>query len=140
MFIDCICGNLIKRVMKKVFLLLLSGVILSCSTSKDSVERDKNREILKELFLYKCISHGYPEIEFPKLDSSSAVYFEIGHYAPEAYLKVDSLAKAFVSKIVYEGTYYEETKTKGIFIQSFEYLKEAEFNDFIKGLDKYMYK
>ena len=51
MFIDCICGNLIKKVMKKVFLLLLLGVILSCSTSKDSVEYDKNREILKELFL-----------------------------------------------------------------------------------------
>ena len=92
MFIDCICGNLIKKVMKKVFLLLLLGVILSCSTSKDSVEYDKNREILKELFLYKCISHGYPEIEFSKLDGSSSVYFEIGHYAPEAYLKVDSLA------------------------------------------------
>lgn len=140
MFIDCICGNLIKKVMKKVFLLLLLGVILSCSTSKDSVECDKNREILKELFLYKCISPGYPEIEFSKLDGSSSVYFEIGHYAPEAYLKVDSLAKDFVSKIEYENTYYEETKTKGLFIQSFEYLKEAKFNDFIKDLNKYMYK
>lgn len=37
-------------------------------------------------------------------------------------------------------TYYEETKTKGLFIQSFEYLKEAKFNDFIKDLNKYMYK
>lgn len=62
--------------MKKVFLLLLLGVILSSSTSKDSVERDKNRGI----------------------------------------------------------------KTKGVFIQSFEGIKGPEFNDFIKGLDKYILK
>lgn len=127
--------------MKKVsFLLVLLSITLSCTTSKDSAERDKNREILKELFLYQCISHGYPEIEFSKFDSSSAVYFEISHYAPDAYLKVDSLAKDFVSKMVWKDTYYEDTKTRGVFIQSFEYLKKTEFNDFIKSLDRYMYK
>lgn len=119
--------------MKKVsFLLVLLSITLSCTTYKDYAERDKNQEILKELFLYKCISHGYPEIEFSKFDSSPAVYFEISHYAPDAYLKVDSLAKDFVSKMVWKDTYYEDTKTRGVFIQSFEYLKKTEFDDFIK--------
>lgn len=127
--------------MKKAsFLLLLLCINLSCTTSKDSVERDKNREILKELFLYKCISHGYPEIEFSKFDSSSAAYLDISHYAPDAYSKIDSLAKDFVSKMVWKDTYYEDTKTKGVFILSFEYLKTAEFNDFIKSLDRYLCK
>ncbi len=127
--------------MKKVSLLLLFlSITLSCTTSIDSAERDRNREILKELFLYECISNGYPEIEFPKLDHSAGVYFEISHYAPEVYLKIDSLAKDFVSKIDYKGTYYEEINKKGIFIQSFDYLKTEEFNDFIKSLDKYMYE
>lgn len=125
--------------MKKVLLLLL-GFTLSCTTSKDNIDRDKNREILKELFLYKCISYGYPEIEFSKFDSSSTVYFEIGHYTSEAYSKIDSLAKDFVSKIECKDTHYEDTKTKGVFIQSFEYLKQTEFDSFIKSLDKYMYK
>lgn len=124
--------------MKKVFfLLLLLSTTSSCTTSKDSIERDKNREILKELFLYKCISHGYPEINFSELDSSPSAYLEISHYAPDAYLKIDSLAKDFVGKMVWKDTYYEETKTKGVFIQSFEYLKTAEFDDFIKSLDRY---
>lgn len=127
--------------MKKINLMLvLLSVTLSCTTSRDSVEHDKNREMLKELFLYKCISHGYPEIEFAKVDGSSAVYLEMSHYAPDAYSKIDSLAKNFVSKIVHKDTYYEDAKTKGIFIQSFEYLKEKEFDNFIKSLDTYMYK
>lgn len=127
--------------MKKVsFVLLLLSVFLSCTISKDSVERDKNREILKELFLYKCISHGYPEIEFSKFDSSPAAYFDISHYAPDAYLKIDSLAKDFVSKMEWKDTYYEETGTKGVFILSFEYLKTTEFDNFIKSLDRYMCK
>lgn len=127
--------------MKKAsFLLLLLCINLSCTTSKDSAERDKNRGILKELFLYKCISHGYPEIEFSKFDSSSAAYLDISHYAPDAYSKIDSLAKDFVSKMVWKDTYYEDTKTKGVFILSFEYLKTAEFNDFIKSLDRYLCK
>lgn len=125
--------------MKQILLLLLLSVF-SCTTSKDDVERNKNREMLKELFLYECISHGYPEIEFSKFDSSSATYINISHYAPDAYLKIDSLAKNFVSKMEWKDTYYEETETKGIFILSIEYLKTKEFNDFIKSLDKYMCK
>lgn len=121
-------------------MLLLLCFNLSCTTSRNSVELDKNREMLKELFLYKCISYGYPEIEFSTIDSSPAVYFEIGHYSLEAYSKIDSLAKDFISNIEFKDTYYEDSKTKGIFIQSFEYLKRTEFDNFIKSLDVYIYK
>ena len=104
------------------------------------VEREKKRETLKALFLYKCISHGYPQIEFGKTDISSAVYMELSNYAPEAYSKVDSFAKEFVNKIGYEGTYYEDEKVKGVFFDSMEYLKNKKFDNFIKSPDKYMIK
>ena len=128
--------------MRAVYLLLILslGLTLSCTTPRYSVVRNKNREMLKELFLYKCITRGYPEIEFDKLDHSAAVYFELSHYTPEAYLKIDSLAKDFVSNITNEDTYYEDEKSKGIFIKSMEYLKDKKLDDFIKELDKYMSK
>ncbi len=126
--------------MKKVYLLLILslGLTLSCTTSRDSVEPDKNREMLKELFIYKCISRGYPEIEFEKFDNSAALYVELSRYDLKVYLKIDSLAKDFVSKITYKDTYYEDEKTKSIFFQSMEYTKNNEFDSFIKSLDKYI--
>ncbi len=94
----------------------------------------------KNYFFINALLERYPEIEFDKLDHSAAVYFELSHYAPEAYLKIDSLAKDFVSNITNEDTYYEDEKSKGIFIQSMEYLKDKKLDDFIKELDKYMSK
>lgn len=124
--------------MKKVYLLLVLCLNLSCTLSRNSITSDKNRqrEMLKELFIYKCISRGYPEIEFEKFDNSAALYVELSRYDLKVYLKIDSLAKDFVSKITYKDTYYEDEKTKSIFFQSMEYTKNNEFDSFIKSLDK----
>ncbi len=126
--------------MKKVYLLLILCLNLSCTLSRDSITNDKNRqrEMLKELFIYKCISRGYPEIEFEKFDNSAALYVELSRYDLKVYLKIDSLAKDFVSKITYKDTYYEDEKTKSLFFQSMEYTKNNEFNSFMESLDKYI--
>ncbi len=127
--------------MKNFLLLLFTlSTVISCTAPKHSMKYNKNREMLKELFLYKCISYGYPEIELSKYDNSAATYLELSHYAPSAYSKIDSLAKVFVSKIEYKDTYYEDQKTKGIFMLSLEYFKSKEFNNFIESLDRYMSK
>lgn len=123
--------------------LLLSFFILgtlSCITNESLTKRNKNREILKELFFYKCIFYGYPESQFSELDISASVYIDISCYSPEAYLKVDSLAKDFVSKIDYKDTYYESANAKGVFIQAFDFFKSDSLDHFINSLDKYMCK
>ena len=125
---------------KGTLLLILLCVTLSCTSYRDNIKYDNNRDMIKELFLYKCISYGYPDMKFSQYDNSAAVYFELSHYAPEAYLKIDSLAKDFVSNIGYEDTYYENEKTKSLFLQSMEYFKSSKLENFIESLDIYRYK
>lgn len=125
---------------KGTLLLILLWITLSCTSSRDNSKYENERDMIKELFLYKCISYGYPEMKLSQYDNSAAVYLELSHYAPEAYLKIDSLAKDFVSNIGYEDTYYENEKTKSLFLQSMEYFKSSELDDFIESLDTYKCK
>ncbi|WP_294592063.1 hypothetical protein [uncultured Bacteroides sp.] len=125
---------------KETLLLILLCITLSCTSFRDNIKYDNNRDMIKELFLYKCISYGYPDMKLSQYDNSAAVYLELSHYAPEAYLKIDSLAKYFVSNIGYEDTYYENKKTKSLFLQSMEYFKSSKLEDFIESLDIYRYK
>jgi hypothetical protein len=97
---------------------------------------EKNRDLLKEYFLYSCISHGFENKVFLKEDHSGAVYRDLLRYDLEALHKVDSVAKTFVESISISD--YEGRNTKGIIILSIEKYNSPEINILVKTMDKYM--
>ncbi len=115
---------------------LFISLSISCKGQNNTIE--KNRELLKEYFLYSCIRHGFENINLSEIDHSGAVYIDLLRYDLKALHKTDSLAKVFVSSI--ETSDYEERNTKGVIILSIEKYKSPELKRFIKTMDKYLLK
>ncbi|MFZ4400624.1 MAG: hypothetical protein ACOYO1_11360 [Bacteroidales bacterium] len=98
----------------------------------------KNRDMLKEYFLYSCIRYGFESKNISDIDHSGAVYIDLLRYDLKAINITDSLAKNFINSI--ESSNYEGHNTKGIIILSIEKYKSNELDKFIKSMDKYMIK
>ena len=124
--------------MKSFFYVVLVFMITCCSANGQSKFENKNREMLKDYFLYSCIMHGFENSDIKTKDHSGAVYIDLLRYDLKAIYKIDSLAKDFVDSI--ELSRYENRSTRGIIMLSIVEYKSKRIDEFIKNVDIFMLK
>lgn len=124
--------------MKYIIVILSVAMSSCCFHAQPRTEIETNRELLRDYFLYKCISTGYNELEISEYDHSAAVYMDLLRYELIAKQRIDSVAIGFVNTIPISPL--ENRNTRGIIILSIEKYKSDEIKTFIRSLDKYMLK
>ncbi len=123
--------------MKTIILIfLMTFMIPSISSIKQDNKVIYNRNMLRDYFLYSCITYGFKDQGILKVDHSGAVYIDLLRYELRALHIIDSIAKDFVDSIPISP--YENRNTKGIIILSIEKYKSNEIYKKIIELDKYM--
>jgi hypothetical protein len=100
------------------------------STTSDST-LIANRQVLKDLFLCKCIDKGLRESKILQNDHSASVLVEIAEYRSEVLLSVDSLASAVATRIPVSNL----TGKRGILLNCIEYYNGKQLKAFITRMD-----
>lgn len=116
-----------------VFFILF--LLLGCASNSKFSE---NRTLLKEYAYCKCFEYATKDTVFFKNDISLSVYKDIAHYYPDAYKKVDSLAKLEASEIM-PSLIADYQNKKAIFSDCFLFFKSKKLDSLVKSLDKRTY-
>ena len=139
--------------MKKIYFILVMSVfsLTSCITTKPvlfgeldakELERAKPyvwRELLKEYFLYVCITEGFKDKSLVDDDISGTVYFDVLPYSPEAFQEIKAYASSFVETIE-PSPIMDHGGKRTVISSCIDKYKSKELDKFVKSMDKYLLK
>lgn len=123
-------------------IIFISIFIIKATSLYSQVENKNNaiikqRILLKEYALCKCLNYGFANDSLLKKDFSTTVLVEQLSYSPHAYFIIDSLMKKFTDSIPI-SKYVDAEGKRGIMINCIDYYNSKELGSYIRRLDKYL--
>ena len=98
----------------------------------------KQRMLLREYALCKCLDYGFANDSLLKKDFSVAVLVEQLNYSPQAYFIIDSLMRNFADSI-HSSRYIDALGKKGVMVNCIDYYNGRDLSLYIRRLDKYLH-